>query len=311
LIPDSWFFLQASIDYKFKDFTPDLLTSVSQSENTESVALFLKDMKPATDGNKAGEKKYKSGFALSGGAYRSLGQAGAFKALFERGVRPDILCGTSTGAIINVLYATGYTPDDIYEIWEREPLGQVLELRLPDTGFLQPGKIGEMIGPYLRHERLEDLPIPNLITCTCMNDGTQKVFKEGNLVKILEATCAVQVFFEPVWIDGKQYCDGGLMSNLPAQPLQGLCDHIIGIYANPLREVERVEGLAHMIYRTIWIGLNSTVQKSRQFCDWFIAPEGLNDAELIDRSAMKHFYEEGYTFTNRFLDEHEISRKAI
>lgn len=269
------------------------------------------EMKSATDSHTGKKKPYKNGFVLSGGAYRSLGQAGAIKALLEREITPDVLCGTSTGAIINVLYATGYTPDDIYEIWEREPLSQMLELRLPDTGFLQPGKIGEMIGPYLRHERLEDLPIPNLITCTCLNDGSQKVFKEGNLLKILEATCAVQVFFEPVEIDGKQYSDGGLISNLPAQPLQGLCDHIIGIYANPLPEVEKVEGLVAMIHRTIWIGLNSTVQKSRQFCDWFIAPEGLNDAELVDRSAMWHFYEEGYAFTRRFLDEHEISRKAL
>jgi NTE family protein len=272
------------------------------------VALFLKHMKPATDSNKAGENKYKNGFALSGGAYRSLGQAGAFKALFERGIRPDILCGTSTGAIINVLYATGYTPDDIYEIWEREPLRQLLDLRLPDTGFLKPGKVGEMIGPYLRHERLEDLPIPNLITCTCLNDGSQKVFNEGNLLKILEATCAVQVFFEPVEIDGKQYSDGGLVSNLPAQPLQGLCERIIGIYANPIPEVEKVEGLTAMMHRTLWIALNSTVQKSRQFCDWFIAPEGLNDAELINRAAMRHFYDEGYAFTCRFLDERGIGQ---
>ncbi len=260
-------------------------------------------MKQATNPDNQEKKKYKTGFALSGGAYRSLGQAGAFKALFERGIRPDILCGTSTGAVISVLYSTGYTPEDIYEIWEREPLMQTLELRLPETGFLRPSKIGEMLGPYLRHERLEDLPIPTYITCTCMNDGTQKVFKEGNLLKILEATCAVQVFFEPVWIEGKQYCDGGLMSNLPAQPLEELCERIIGIYANPMREVERVEGLAHMIYRTIWIGLNSTVQKARQFCDWFIAPEGLNDSELIDRTAMKHFYETGYQFARRFLDK--------
>ena len=265
-------------------------------------------MKQATESNKKENKKYKNGFALSGGGYRSLGQAGVLKAFLERGITPDIMCGTSTGAIINVLYATGYTPEDIYQIWEREPLGQVLELRLPDTGFLQPGKIGEMIGPYLRHERLEDLPIPNLITCTCLNDGTQKVFSEGNLVKILEATCAVQVFFEPVWIDGRQYSDGGLMSNLPVQPLEGLCERKIGIYANPMREVERVEGLAHMIYRTIWIGLNSTVQKSRQLCDWYLAPEGLNDFELIDRSGMKHFYEEGYTVASHFLDKQGLSK---
>ena len=256
---------------------------------------------------KVGSKyPYGNGFVLSGGAYRSLGQAGAIKALLERDIKPDIFCTTSTGAIIGALYASGYTPAEIYEIWEKEPIREVLSFNLPDSGLLKPGKIGEMIGPYLRHERLEELPIPLLICCTCLNDGTQRVFREGKLVQLLEAACAVPVVFEPVEIDGKQYVDGGLTSNLPTQPLEGQCHRLIGIYCNPVQWEDKISGLHQIIHRTIWIALNSTVQKSRQLCDWYIAPEGLTENELVNRLAMEKFYHAGYDFTSRFLDEQGI-----
>lgn len=206
-------------------------------------------------------KLYKNGFVLSGGAYRSAGQIGVLKAMDERGIRPDAICGTSSGAIVAVLYASGYTPDEIYEIWQKEPFGQVLHVHFPKFGFLKNSKIGAVIRPYMRYKNLEELPVPTFITCTCMNNGRQQVFRKGDILQALTGSCTVPILFEPVEIDGRQYVDGGLVSNLPVEPLTRLCERLIGIYVNPIPYKEKIDGITDMIYRTMWIGLNSTVQK--------------------------------------------------
>ncbi|AHM59609.1 patatin [Flammeovirgaceae bacterium 311] len=250
--------------------------------------------------------RYKTGLVLSGGAYRGVGQIGVLKALEERGIKPDIICGTSSGALNAVLYASGYSPDEMYEIWEKEPMAKTLNIHLPKFGMLAHSKIGKLVKPYLRHERLEDLPLPVRLTASCLNDGRQKVFEQGDLVKILEACCAFPFVFEPVEIDGLLYVDGGLVSNLPAEPLVGKCERLIGVSVNPVPFKERLDGLTDTIYRTIWIGIESTVQKTREMCDWVIAPEEFGQYGFMERRALPIFFNAGYEYTIRFLDERDL-----
>ncbi|EMR04789.1 patatin-like phospholipase family protein [Cesiribacter andamanensis] len=253
--------------------------------------------------NQAKNTPYGTGLVLSGGAYRGMGQVGALKALKERGVEPDILCGTSSGAINAVLYASGYSPEEMRDIWYKEPFGKVLNLHLPRFGLLKHSKIGELIAPYLRHQRLEELPIPVYLTSTCLNDGEQKVFTEGDLLQLLQAACAVPLVFEPVEIEGRQYIDGGVVSNLPAEPLRPLCQHLIGISVNPIPFKEKLNGITDTLYRTIWIGLEGSVKKTSQLCDWLIAPTEMGERGFMERSALELFFQSGYDFTSRFLEE--------
>lgn len=246
---------------------------------------------------------YENGLVLSGGAYRGVGQLGVLKALLEKGINPDVLCGTSAGALNAVLFAQGYTPDEIFKIWQKEPFAKVLNLHLPRFGFLEISKIGELVKPYLKVKRLEELPVPVYITSSCLNDGTQRVFKEGELVPILEACCAVPVVFEPVTLDGRQYVDGGLVSNLPAEPLAGKCRRLIGVSVNPIPEKEKLDGIKEIIYRAIWIGMESTVQKTKELCDWIIEPVALGEHGFMERSALDLFFEAGYNFTTAYLKE--------
>lgn len=308
---DSWLLVLSSspIDCKFSDFTPYLLTDVSYRQNTKLPALVCQPMKE-TEGNK--NYTFENGLVLSGGAYRSLGQAGAIKALEEWGIKPDVVCGTSSGAIMAVLYASGCSPEEIKHLWQKESFSEVLEPHIPVKGLLKSSKFGELIRPYLKYARLEDLPIPTLISCTCMNDGRQKVFEEGEILPLLEAACALPVLFEPVKIGGRQYVDGGLVSNLPVEPLEEKCRRLIGIYVNTVPEKKEVKGLDNMAYRTFRIGLNSNVQKTRHQCDWFIAPDELGERGLFKESLLEENFQTGYDYTYRFLEEKrkEVSSPA-
>lgn len=249
------------------------------------------------------EEKYNNGLVLSGGVYRGMGQVGAIKALLERGIKPDVLCGTSAGALNAVLYASGYSPDEMYKIWMEEPFGKALNFHIPKFGFLQHNKIGEIIKPYLRKERLEELSLPVYLTASCLNTGEQAIFQEGDIIQLLTASCAVPVIFEPVDIEGRQYVDGGLLSNFPVEPLMGKCKRLIGISVNPIPEKEKMNGLKEIIYRTIWMSIEGSVHKTREMCDWFIAPPALGAHGFMERSALNIFYKAGYEYTCRYLDE--------
>lgn len=254
---------------------------------------------------------YKWGLVLSGGAYRGVGQIGALKAMEERGIQADVISGTSSGALNAVLYAQGYSPDEMYEIWMKEPFGKVLDFHLPRFGFLKNSRIGELVKPYLRYDRLEDLPVKVFLSSACLNDGNQRIFEEGELPLLLAASCAVPIVFEPVEIDGRQYVDGGLVSNLPVEPLTGKCEHIIGISVNPIPDKERLDGLKDIIYRTIWVGLEGTVRKNMQLCDWFIAPQEMGEHGFMERTALETFFQSGYEYTSRFLEEKGIQKVSV
>lgn len=252
------------------------------------------------------DKQYNTGLVLSGGAYRGLGQVGALKALLEWGIVPDVVCGTSSGAINAALYASGYTPEEMLEIWHKEPMAKTLNFHLPKFGLMKHSKIGALMKPYLRYSRLEDLPVTTLLTSSCLNDGRQEVFTQGELILLLEAACAVPVVYEPVEINGEQFVDGGLVSNLPAEPLRGKCQRLIGISVNPIPYKQKIDGFTDTVYRTIWVGLEGTVQKTREYCDWFIAPPELGEHGFTERAALDLFYNAGYDYTVRFLEEQGV-----
>lgn len=254
------------------------------------------------------EKQYKNGLVLSGGAYRGMGQVGVLKALLERGIKPDIICGTSAGALNAALYASGYSPDEMYEMWKRESFGKLIHFQLPRFGLLKNNKMGDHLKSYLRYDRLEELPLPVLITTACLNTGEQVVFREGDLVQLLEASCAVPGIFEPIDIADRQYVDGGLVSNLPVEPLEGICERIIGVSVNTIPEKKKLDGLKDILYRAIWSGIEGTVKKNSKLCDWYIAPQKLGEFGLMERSALDIFFTTGYEYTAGFLDEKGIKK---
>lgn len=253
------------------------------------------------------KKQYKNGLVLSGGAYRGMGQVGVLKALLERGIEPDAICGTSAGALNAALYANGYSPDEIYEMWKREPFGKLVNLQLPRFGLLRNENLGKLLKSYLRYDRLEETPLPVFIATACLNTGEQVVFRQGDLAQLLEASCAVPGIFEPIDIAGRLYVDGGLVSNLPVEPLEGKCERLIGVSVNPIPLKEKLDGLKDILYRSMWSGLEGTVKKTSRLCDWFIEPEELGRHGLMERSALDLFFTAGYEYTSAFLDERGLN----
>jgi len=157
------------------------------------------------------------GLALSGGAARGISHVGVLKALAEYEIPIDCIAGTSAGALVGGVVASGMPMAEI------EAIGRTLRWR--DIGRVTMSRLGvqsnQRLENYLRERlpvtRFEDLAIPLAVVATDLKSGTAVVMRDqGDLPFAIRASCAIPGWYVPV-IDseGRQLVDGALVANLP------------------------------------------------------------------------------------------------
>lgn len=169
---------------------------------------------------------------LSGGGPLGALQIGALKALFEHGLRPDLVTGTSVGALNATFVANDPTiagMERLETIWRN--LGEddlfpggrfraswarmfVRGNRVFENTGLQR-LITSTLGP---HVRFEDFQIPLAIVTTDIETGDERLFTSGEVMQPLLASTAMPGVFPPVEIEGRVYTDGGVSNNVPIAP---------------------------------------------------------------------------------------------
>ena len=102
------------------------------------------------------EKKYKIGFVLSGGGARGFAHLGVAKALYEKGIYPDIISGVSSGSIAGVFLADGWDPDDIFDFFKDTRIFKISKLGIPQDGLLSLDKMKKELDNTLKSEILQN-----------------------------------------------------------------------------------------------------------------------------------------------------------
>jgi len=249
----------------------------------------------------------KVGLVLSGGGAKGLAHIGALKEIEKAGIRIDYVGGTSMGAIIGALYASGYNAtqldsifqqldfetlisDDVprrartfYEKEEVERYAVTLpfdqfKLRFP-SGISKGQNVYNLLSKLMVHVKdIEDfnkLPIPFVCVATNVETGTPKLFRRGYLPKAVTASGALPSLFAPVKINDTLYIDGGVVNNYPIDEVRAMgADIVIGVdVQDTLRTRQELESALDILvqinnYRTI----ESMVEKSKK-TDVYINPE--------------------------------------
>jgi NTE family protein len=167
-------------------------------------------------------------FVLSGGASLGAIQVGMLHALFERGIAPDLIVGTSAGAINGAFVAsrepTVATAEALGDIWRRLRRGAVFPTN-PLTGFIgfvgrsdhlvPDGNLRRLIARNLEVDRLEDLRVPLHVVTTDVLSGEELRLSRGPAVDAVLASAAIPGVFAPVEVEGRRMMDGGVSNNTP------------------------------------------------------------------------------------------------
>jgi NTE family protein len=160
---------------------------------------------------------------LSGGAAKGLAHIGALEALVEREIVPDVIAGTSAGAMVGGLYAAGISPDELRDIVrdiDQEAFGKLIDLTWASGSLVAGARVEAFLKSLVGDVKIEDLDIPFVATTVDINSGVGYYLQEGSLVDAIRASISIPGIFEPVIANEGYLVDGGLRRNLPLEVLR-------------------------------------------------------------------------------------------
>ncbi len=294
----------------------------------------------AEDGIDKGEKaRPRIGLVLGGGGARGAAHIGVLKVIEENKIPVDYIVGTSMGAIVGGLYASGMSPDEIEktfnsidwkDLFTDRPSREDLSFRHKqarkqlidfEMGFkkgkfvLPKGLIaGQKLGFLLKSmtlqvsdiEDFDKLPIPFRPVATDIETGEMVVLKKGNLAEALRASMSVPAVFSPVEIDERVLVDGGIVKNLPVDIARQMgADIIIAVNVGvPLAKREKLGSLIDITMQVVGIMTLQNVKEELSKIkekDLLISPD-LGDYTTSDFIKAQEIIKLGEAESRKFTD---------
>jgi NTE family protein len=244
----------------------------------------------------------KIGIVLSGGGARGFAHLGVLKALDEKGIRPDIISGVSAGSIVGSFIAAGKNAEEVMEIMNESDIFDYARVTIPRHGLMSLKNLKKNLQKHLGIRKFSDLKIPLFVAASNLYTGGIKYFHKGDLIRIVQASSSIPVLFSPLKIDGDLYVDGGLLDNLPVEPLRDKCDTIIAINLMPVEEINNLDNLIEVALRTFQLSINRDYKKVENEVDVFIEPEGLEKYQILNTKYAEEIFELGYNYCKKNID---------
>ena len=253
----------------------------------------------------------KTALVLSGGGARGLSQIGVLKGMKKAGIKFDYLVGTSIGAIIGGLYASGYTPEELEAIlktanWQdavamtntnlRSMLfidqkqiydRSLLTLNFNNFNFVIPEAategtvfdkfLQELIwyGTYQPVSDFNKLKVPFRVVATDLVSGKSVVLSKGNLSKAIRASATIPLRYSPIRIDSMILVDGGILANLPVKQAQEFSPELIIAIntTSPLYQAGDLNSAWVIADQVITIAMDKFVTENAEKADILITPD--------------------------------------
>lgn len=248
------------------------------------------------------EKTYRIGLALSGGGAKGFAHAGVLKALEAYGIVPDIIAGTSAGAIVGALYADGFSPEEVLRFFDSASFSRFAKLTHRKGGLFRIDEFKKALKEALRAQTFEELRLPLYINATDMHHARNVYFSQGPLLDVIIASCSLPILFEPIVLDDVAYCDGGIIRNFPVDILRHQCTYVIGVNLGAMDMEEKSSlSLIDVAQRTYSIMRKANVLTAKEDCDILIEPDDLDHFGLFDAENSKKIYQAGYDEAMRVL----------
>lgn len=246
----------------------------------------------------------KIGIALGGGGVRGLAHIPALEILDFYGITPHAITGTSMGAIIGALYASGLSGaeirthveqhiitnnDNVKDIFNKAPdllkWLSMVSLDMSRGGFLKTDGFLKHLFSIIHATTFEELAIPLQIVATNLKTGKEVVFSSGKLMPAIQASMAIPGIFSPAIINDQMLVDGGIVNNVPYNLLPHSCDYTIAIDVAPAHPVtlEEIPNSLDAILNMFDLLVEKVMENRRKKSDvsLYIHPH-LTDIRVLD-----------------------------
>ncbi|GGF11859.1 esterase [Halobacillus andaensis] len=250
-------------------------------------------------------KQPKIGLALGSGGARGFAHLGVLKVLHEHDIPVNMIAGSSMGALVGSLYASGQKIEDLYKLALTFKRKYYLDFTVPKMGFIQGRRIKEYIRLFTFGKNIEDFTIPTSIVATDLSAGKKEIFQTGPASEAVRASIAIPGIFVPEKINGRLYIDGGVIDRVPVSVVKDMgADIIIAVDCAHSKAEPSIQSIYDVIIQSIDIMQDelASVTGVASYTDVMIRP----DVEQFSSRAftdLEEIVEEGEKAASRAIDQ--------
>ena len=177
----------------------------------------------------------KIGLALGSGSARGLAHIGVIRALKDTGIHIDCVAGTSFGAMIGAVFASGKLDSlqDAYLAMDWKNIAYFFDVVFPKSGIIDGNKVADFLREYVHSERIEELPLPFKAVATELDSGKEVILETGDVIDAVRASISVPGMFTPIRLNEQVLVDGGLVNPVPVNVVRAMgADIVIAVDVN-------------------------------------------------------------------------------
>lgn len=282
------------------------------------------------------DDKLRVGLVLSGGGAKGFAHVGALKVIEEAGVKIDYIAGTSMGAIIGALYASGYSASELDSILRTTDFNALIQDNLPRSAktfyekedseryavtlpfdnfkisvpqaYSGGQNIYNLLVRLLYHVKdvkdFNKLPIPFVCIATNVETGEEVLLNRGYLPEAVMASGTLPSLFEPANIDGTILIDGGVVNNYPLEQVEAMgADVVIGVdVQHDLSKREALTSATEILLQTNRFRSAEEMEQKSKKTDIYIKPD-VEDFTVLDFNRYKEIIASGETAARKMILE--------
>lgn len=169
------------------------------------------------------------GLALGSGSARGLAHLGVIRAIEEAGIEVDFIAGTSMGALIGAIYASGKL-DELeasFRLFDWKKSASFFDVVLPKSGLLDGAKVSQLVRAHVHADTIEMLPKRFAAVATDIVNGEEVIVRSGDVIEAVRASISVPGIFTPVRSNGHILVDGGLTNPVPVSVARAMGAEIV------------------------------------------------------------------------------------
>lgn len=244
-------------------------------------------------------KEKKLGLAFGGGALKGSAHIGVLKVLSEYGISADFVAGTSIGAAIAAMYASGMDWQEMHRAFFTSDIDSLLKVRPSRMGMIPAEGYRDMIRAFTDGRRLEEMNIPCGLVAVDLISREKVVFRRGDTGLAVRASSAIPGIFTPVSLNGMVLVDGYVLDNCPGDVAREMGADVVVAIDLAFPEQEAPSNMLDVVSRSLSI---SAAEFQKIDADILLRPIDAHK-KFMDKDALQECFELGEACARQHIEE--------